>query len=106
MNAIERIERRWEIDAPMYDRETMLRKLCGELTKLVDDPAFGDSFIGPAEIKLSNALAKIERDPTTPTIPKTEPGISFSAAELWGEKSVPPLRSEQFFGAAARFSGA
>jgi hypothetical protein len=45
---------KWEAVAPAYLRARLLVGLCKEMAKLIDDPDLG---IGPAELKLSNALA-------------------------------------------------
>jgi hypothetical protein len=42
--------------APAYIVERVLLMLCGEMTKLIDDPDLANSM-GPALLKLSNALA-------------------------------------------------
>ena len=56
ISTIERMEGRWESVAPTYVIERVLLELCHKLAKLIDDPAFENSLIGPAEVKLSNAL--------------------------------------------------
>ena len=57
ISAIERLKYRYERVAAQYVIATMLRELCDELAKLIDDPNLADSVIGPAEMRLSNALA-------------------------------------------------
>jgi hypothetical protein len=42
--------------APTYIVENVLLTLCEELTKLIDDPVLAE-HMGPATLKLSNALA-------------------------------------------------
>jgi hypothetical protein len=57
IGAIERIEGRFDSVSPAYVVEAMLIELCEKLTKKIDTPNMADIVLGPAEIKLSNALA-------------------------------------------------
>lgn len=54
ITAIERTMVRRDSAAPTYVAQVMLKGLCEELTKLIDNDGL---VIGSAEIKLSNALA-------------------------------------------------
>ena len=47
---------KWDAVAPAYIAERMLLALCDKMTKLIDDPDLANSM-GPAMLKLSNALA-------------------------------------------------
>ena len=51
---IESMSGKWYAVAPAYILE---RVLCDEMTKLIDDPDLANSM-GPALVKLSNALAE------------------------------------------------
>ena len=51
---IESMSGKWV--APAYIFERVLLGLCDEMTKLIDDPDLANSM-GPALVKLSNALA-------------------------------------------------
>jgi len=46
----------WDAVAPAYVLERVLLGLCDEMAKLIDDRELADSM-GPAMVKLSNALA-------------------------------------------------
>ena len=46
----------WEAVAPAYVVERALLLLCDEMTNLIDDPGLAE-IMGPAMVKLSNALA-------------------------------------------------
>ena len=46
----------WEAVAPAYVVERALLLLCEEMARLIDDPDLAD-IMGPAMVKLSNALA-------------------------------------------------
>ena len=50
---IDSMSGKWDAVAPAYILE---RVLCDEMTKLIDDPDLANSM-GPALVKLSNALA-------------------------------------------------
>jgi hypothetical protein len=47
---------KWVAVAPSYILQCILLELCEEMTRLIDDPRVAD-LLGPAGIKLSNALA-------------------------------------------------
>jgi hypothetical protein len=47
---------KWVAVAPSYILQCTLVELCEEMTRLIDDPRDAD-LLGPAGIKLSNALA-------------------------------------------------
>ena len=53
---IESMSGKWDAVAPAYILERVLLGLCDEMTKLIDDPDLANSM-GPALVKLSNALA-------------------------------------------------
>ena len=53
---IELMSGKWDAVAPAYIAERMLLALCDKMTKLIDDPDLANSM-GPAMLKLSNALA-------------------------------------------------
>ena len=53
---IESMSGKWDAVAPAYILERVLLRLCDEMTKLIDDPDLANSM-GPAMVKLSNALA-------------------------------------------------
>ena len=55
-NKIEQLFGRWEAVAPSYIVQRALRELCEETIKLADHPVIAD-FVGPATLRLSNALA-------------------------------------------------
>ena len=48
----------WEAVAPAYVVERALLLLCEEMARLIDDPDLAD-IMGPAMVKLSNALADV-----------------------------------------------
>ena len=56
MSKIESMSGKWDAVAPAYVIERMLLVLCEEMTKLIDDPDLAN-IMGPAMLKLSNALA-------------------------------------------------
>ena len=56
MSKIESMSGKWDAVAPAYVIERMLLVLCEEMTKLIDDPDLAN-IMGPAMVKLSNALA-------------------------------------------------
>jgi hypothetical protein len=56
MSKIESMSGKWDAVAPAYVIERVLLVLCEELTKLIDDPDLAN-IMGPATVKLSNALA-------------------------------------------------
>jgi hypothetical protein len=53
---IESMSGKWEAVAPAYVVERVLFVLCEEMTKRIDDPDL-TNMMGPAMVKLSNALA-------------------------------------------------
>ena len=57
MSKIESMSGKWDAVAPAYVIERMLLVLCEEMTKLIDDPDLAN-IMGPAMVKLSNALAE------------------------------------------------
>jgi hypothetical protein len=63
MGKVEQMRWRWEAVAPTYIIHHVLDELCEEVTKLIDDPALADHVLGPATIKLSNALADYRDSP-------------------------------------------
>jgi hypothetical protein len=56
ISKIESMSGKWDAVAPAYILERVLLGLCDEMTKLIDDPDLANSM-GPALVKLSNALA-------------------------------------------------
>jgi hypothetical protein len=56
MSKIEPMSGKWDAVAPAYVIERVLLVLCEEMTKLIDDPDLAN-IMGPAMLKLSNALA-------------------------------------------------
>jgi len=56
ISKIDSMSGKWDAVAPAYTLERLLLGLCDEMTKLIDDPDLANSM-GPALVKLSNALA-------------------------------------------------
>jgi len=56
MSKIESMSGKWDAVAPAYVVERVLLVLCEEMSKLIDDPDLAN-IMGPAMVKLSNALA-------------------------------------------------
>jgi hypothetical protein len=56
VGTIDKLMGRWETVAPSYIVERMLLAMSDELAKLIDDPILAD-LAGPAQLRLSNALA-------------------------------------------------
>jgi hypothetical protein len=57
ISKIESMSGNWDAVAPAYIAKRVLLSLCNEMTKLIDDPDLAHSM-GPAMVKLSNALAE------------------------------------------------
>jgi hypothetical protein len=56
VSKINQMPGRWEAVAWDYIVRTTLLELCEQITKLIDDPSLA-TYLGPAALKLSNALA-------------------------------------------------
>jgi hypothetical protein len=56
ISKIKSISGKWDAVAPAYIAQRVLLVLCDKMTKLIDDPELTNSM-GPAMLKLSNALA-------------------------------------------------
>ena len=60
---INQLSGQWKAVAPAYVVQGVLLALCENVSNLIDDPKLADALLGPATLRLSNALADYRDSP-------------------------------------------